>query len=203
MKAGIMGGTFDPIHLGHLAVAEAVRESEGLDRVIFVPAGVPPHRQPPVAAPEHRLRMVRLAVAGNPGFTVCDWEVNRTEPAYTINTVRHLARQLGPGAEIQLILGLDAFGEIGAWHQVTQLVREISFLVIDRPGAPPPGNLPAGVTYRRVAAGRFAISAREIRGRVGENRSIRYLVPEPVRAYIGRQGLYRRAGGHSQGKDPT
>ena len=135
MKLGLFGGTFDPVHSGHLKSAQEVREAYALDEVCFVPCGVPPHRNArPGAAAHHRLEMVRLAVADNPGLSVSDLEVMRPGASYSIDTVRHFAARLAPGDALYLILGLDAFLLIGSWKDWRELLALTHLIVTSRPG---------------------------------------------------------------------
>ena len=135
MKLGLFGGTFDPVHSGHLKSAQEVREAYALDEVCFVPCGVPPHRNArPGAAAHHRLAMVRLAVADNLGLSVSDLEVMRPGASYSIDTVRHFAARLAPGDALYLILGLDAFLLIGSWKDWRELLALTHVIVTSRPG---------------------------------------------------------------------
>ena len=135
MRLGLFGGTFDPVHSGHLKSAQEVREAYALDEVCFVPCGVPPHRNArPGAAAHHRLEMVRLAVADNPGLGVSDLEVMRPGASYSIDTVRHFAARLAPGDALYLILGLDAFLLIGSWKDWRELLALTHVIVTSRPG---------------------------------------------------------------------
>lgn len=136
MRLGLFGGTFDPIHSGHLRSAEEVREAYALDEVRFVPCGVPPHRSDrPGASAHHRLEMVRLAVADNTGLGVSDLEVTRPGASYSIDTVRHFSAGLAPGDELYLILGLDAFLLIGSWKDWRELLALTHVIVTSRPGS--------------------------------------------------------------------
>lgn len=135
MRLGLFGGTFDPIHCGHLRSAAEVREACGLDQVCFVPCGEPPHRSgSPGASARHRLEMVRLAAAGRPGFTVSDVEVARPGASYSIDTVRHFSARLAHGDGLYLILGLDAFLLLGSWKDWRELLTLTHVIVTSRPG---------------------------------------------------------------------
>ncbi|MFH2068822.1 MAG: nicotinate-nucleotide adenylyltransferase [Candidatus Omnitrophota bacterium] len=190
MHIGILGGTFDPIHIGHLVVAETAREALGLEKVIFVPAGVPVHRGLAEASAEDRHRMVLLAIDGNPGFAVSDFEIKRRSPSFSYETVQHFSEQYGTGAKFYLILGADAFQEIGTWYKINNLARLVTFVVAGREHAGYPENLPEGLKFQELAMGFFSVSGHEIRKRVKEGDSIRYLVPQPVREYIKEHKLY-------------
>lgn len=218
MKIGLFGGTFDPIHWGHLRSAEEVREAFGLDRVLFVPAANPPHRATRPAAPaRHRLEMVRLAIAKNPGFRVSTVEISRPGKSYSIDTLRLFAGRKRKGHALYFILGLDAFREIGSWKDFAEVFPLCHFIVTSRPGCEAPMSLsgmPVAVrglfcydrkknSYRHKS-GTFlyftqitdiGISASRIRRLLKEGRSIRYLVPFEVGAYVKRKGLYRKRRG--------
>jgi nicotinate-nucleotide adenylyltransferase len=195
VTAAIFGGTFDPIHLGHLVVADHVAEAAGLARVVFVPAGRPPHKAGrPITPARDRLAMVELAIAGNPRFSVSRLELESAGgPSFTIDTVRRW-KAAGEG-EVALILGADSLVELDTWREPEALLAECRVLVVGRPGVDlerAPAHLVGKVTF--IAAPRLDISSSEIRERVAAGRSIRYLVPEPVREYILGRDLYRPAG---------
>ncbi len=215
MRIGIFGGTFNPIHLAHLIVAESLREEMRLDRVLFVPSALPPHKEAPEAGAAHRLAMTRLAVSANPFFESGDIEVARGGRSYSVDTLRELNRA-HPGDDFFFVIGRDAFAEIRTWREAEALFGLTNFLVIPRPGHPlahPGPCLPRGVVLGdgageesgdrvrrfRVEGGKdiclveipvLDISASDIRRRIREGRSVRYLVPEAVEAYIRREGLY-------------
>lgn len=200
-KLGILGGSFNPIHFGHLVLAETAREALGLDRVIFIPAKLPPHKTAAALADgADRLAMVRLAVAGNPAFAVSDMELRRPGVSYTVDTVRALRGKLGAGTSIYFLIGADTISELAAWREVTRLARLCKFVPMSRPGQASPnvaaleqavGRLPArAILKRALAMPLIGISSSEIRRRIAEGRTIRYLVPEAVAAYIRRKHLY-------------
>ncbi|MCX5642218.1 MAG: nicotinate-nucleotide adenylyltransferase [Candidatus Omnitrophica bacterium] len=191
MNIGILGGTFDPIHAGHLVVAETARESLGLEKVLFVPAGVPVHRGLTEASGEDRYRMVLLAIEGNPRFAASDFEIRRQGPSFSYETIRHFSEQYGSEAKFYLILGADAFQEIGTWYKINSLARLVTFVVAGREHARHPENLPEGVKFQELAMGFFSVSGHDVRQRMKEGGSIRYLVSEPVRQYIIEHDLYR------------
>ncbi|MFA5394294.1 MAG: nicotinate-nucleotide adenylyltransferase [Candidatus Ratteibacteria bacterium] len=190
MNIGILGGTFDPIHAGHLIVAETAREALGLGKVIFVPAGVPVHRDLAKASAEDRHRMTLLAIDGNPGFEASDFEIKHQGPSFSYETIRHFSEQYGTEAKLCLILGADAFQEIGTWYKINSLARLVTFVVAGREHAKIPESLPEGIKSRELAMGFFSVSGNDIRRRVKGGESIRYLVPEPVRQYIAEHKLY-------------
>ncbi|HYA28231.1 MAG TPA: nicotinate-nucleotide adenylyltransferase [Acidobacteriota bacterium] len=214
MKIGIFGGTFDPIHWGHLRSAEEVSETFGLDRVFFIPASIPPHKRGQTRTPARdRLNMVRLAVARNPRFAVSTIELTRPGVSYSIDTLRQFVSHLKKGDSLHFIIGLDAFREIGTWKDFREIFPLCNFIVTSRPGSKENDPLKGtGVavkklfcydfrkrSYRHRSGTRIqfieltdiAISASEIRALVRQGKSIRYLVPSAVERYIKRRGLYR------------
>ncbi len=206
---GILGGTFDPIHLGHLAIAEEVREVLGLERILFVPAGRPPHKPGlPISPAADRLAMVELAVAGNSAFAVSRIEIDRPGPSYTVDTVARLldgAGDAGPRPELTVIVSTELFGDLPTWHEPDRLLGLARLAVVPRPGHPTAGRaflvdrFPGRedrVTF--LDGPNLLLSATEIRARARAGRSIRYLVPEAVAAYIGDHALYHdRPGGQT------
>jgi nicotinate-nucleotide adenylyltransferase len=192
---GIMGGTFDPIHLGHLAVAEEAREVLGLERILFVPAGQPPHKPAREVSPvEHRIAMVGLAIADNPAFELSRLEVDRAGPSYTVDTVEALAEK---GARLTVILSAETFAELPTWHEPERLFEAARVAVAPRWGypAPDPDWLAATFPGREdrvsyLEGPRLGVSSTALRERVAAGRSIRYLVPQSVAAYIAAHNLY-------------
>ena len=192
---GVMGGTFDPVHLGHLAVAEEAREVLGLERILFVPAGQPPHKPTGEVSPaEHRIAMVELAIADNPAFELSRIEVDRAGPSYTVDTLEALA---GEGDRLTVILSAETFAELPTWHQPGRLFEAARVAVAPRWGypAPDPGWLAATFPGREdrvsyLEGPRLGVSSTALRARVAAGRSIRYLVPQPVAAYIAAHNLY-------------
>ncbi|MBL8502518.1 MAG: nicotinate-nucleotide adenylyltransferase [Rhodocyclaceae bacterium] len=208
----VLGGTFDPVHVGHLRLAEEAREALDLAEVRWVPAGVPPHRQSPRVAAADRLEMVRLAIAGNPHFVLDDAEVRAGGPAYTVTTLARLRAAVG-AHPLVLLLGADAFLGLESWHRWLELFELAHIAVATRPGfALEAADLPpalAAVCRERLAespqalraapAGRLApftmtplgVSASLLRARLAAGLSVRYLLPDPVAEYIDRHRLYR------------
>jgi len=216
LKLGIFGGTFNPIHYGHLAAAEEVSNRLDLERVLFVPSFIPPHKQEEeVPSADRRMEMVRLAIAGNPLFEPSDIEIIRGGRSYTIDTVKSL-RQSWREAELYFIIGLDAFLEIQTWDRWEKLMTLCSFIVLSRPGYrfqdlsrinfmksadKELAALDGGArTQAAVRSGEFAvflemiplydISSTDIRRRIREGRSIKYLLPDAVETYIIKNKLY-------------
>jgi nicotinate-nucleotide adenylyltransferase len=185
MRLGILGGTFDPIHLGHLILGEAAREQLGLDSVLFVPAGTQWRKANREIAPaEHRVAMVELAVADNPAFEVSTVEVERQGPSYTADTLEELAET--PDAELFLVLGKDAYEDLPNWVR-PERIRELATLAV---AARNGENVTVEPPAVRLEMPEVGISATEVRQRVVAGRTIRYLVPAPVEAYIRKHGLY-------------
>jgi len=204
-RIGIFGGSFDPIHTAHLLLAEQACDVLGLERVIFVPARLPPHKDPAaLTSARDRLKMVRLAVADNPRLTVSDIELRREGPSYTVDTIRAMRRRLGKGAELFFLIGGDTVAELPTWRDVSGLVELCTVVPLSRPGVrkPPVSALISalgkkearGILSRTIKMPLLDISATDVRARVSEGRSIRYLVPPAVEEYIRRKLLYKSAG---------
>jgi nicotinate-nucleotide adenylyltransferase len=193
MKIGLFGGTFDPIHMGHLRAAENAREALNLHAVHFIPAGAPPHRVGPKTAPTDRFAMVALATAAHPSFVASDVEVKRSGISYTIDTLITM-REAFPNDELVLIVGSDAFGDIASWKDTDRIFAMCRIAVVHRPGEVPSMERALELTMDRVSwveAAGLQVSATDIRRRVAEGRSVRYLVPDLVADYIQKRGLYR------------
>jgi len=198
-RVGLFGGSFDPVHNGHLEIADAARRQHRLDRVVFVPARHQPHKaDPPQASGEQRLAMLRLAVRDRAGFDVSDCELVRSGRSYSIDTVRAFRAELGPATHLFFIIGSDSLGELPAWKGFGELGGLCTFLVASRPGFPfgeLTGGLPAEqVTELRRHAIRDTgnpVSATDVRRRAAEGRPLTELVPASVAAYIAENKLYR------------
>jgi len=198
MRVGVFGGTFDPIHIGHLVSAEEARVELKLERVVFVPAGLPPHKLDHVMSlVEHRLAMVELAIASNPHFAVSRVDIDRFGPCYTVDTIELLRDEWGPGVEIYFIMGSDSLLDILTWHNPRRLIRLCRFAVVSRPGYQVDLDeldaLLPGLASRvqMLNAPELAISSTNIQRRVREGLSIKYQVPEAVEDYIHQHGLYQ------------
>ena len=188
LRLGLFGGTFDPPHLGHLVVAQDVVEGLALDRLLFLPAGSPPHKTGKVISPSPlRLEMVRALTAGSDVFRVSDVELTRGGPSFTVDTLRYY-RDLHPEAEIFFVLGADQATAFDGWRDPEILASLAKLVVMARGGVQVPGG-----NFTSVPVTRVDISATNIRERVRAGRSIRYLVPEEVRQIIESQCLYRAA----------
>lgn len=198
-RVGILGGTFDPIHYGHLALAENARAQLGLDEVRFVPAGDPPHKQGRLISPiADRLAMVELAIADNPAFCLSTIDVERPGLSYSVETLRTLRRQLGAEAEIFFLIGADSLIELPSWRDPAALVELGHVVAVNRPGYPvvdlhdlEPAIPGAADRIMQITTPGVDVSATELRRRVFEGKPIRYLLPDAVREYIRRRGLYR------------
>lgn len=208
---GILGGTFDPIHYGHLRLAEEMLELAGLEQIRFIPAGNPPHRDAPQVSAEHRSNMVKLAIAGQPAFVLDVREVVKQGKCYTVDTLRELRSELGESLPLCLLMGGDAFLQLHTWHEWEQILDLAHIVVGYRPGftlkksdtAPKlyehyqkrlcgvdylSGQAAGGIA--ELAIPKLEISATLIRARVSEHRTIRYLLPESVANYIYQNHLY-------------
>ena len=187
-RLGILGGTFDPIHLGHLRMAEVVLEKMRLDKVIFVPSHFPPHKSAAGLSPAaERLYLVRLAIQRNPNFAVSAFETRRAGKSYSIDTLRHFARAF-PKSKLFFIIGYDAFTALHQWKAIEDILNIAEFVVVNRPG-----NFinPHRIKHFSVLMPGMDISSSSIRQLVKQRKSIRYLVPEAVRGYIEKNGLYK------------
>jgi nicotinate-nucleotide adenylyltransferase len=196
VRLGVLGGTFDPVHAGHLAAAKAAIDCAGLDRVLFVPASQPPHRGPAAAGAEQRLEMCKLATGGEPRFVVSDVELNRAGPSYTVDTLIEL-RRLNPDDELFLILGWDAARLFPTWRRPDEVRSLASIVIVARPGSEAPSERdlePVGMGGDGVSICLEPtpdISASEIRSAVAAGESIAGKVPAAVEQYIGAHRLYK------------
>lgn len=192
MKIGIMGGTFDPIHYGHLLMAEQAREEMGLDQVWFVPAGSPPHKQTKqITDALHRMEMVQRAVVNQIDFRVCAWEIEQVGPSYTVTTMKHFCTEY-PDSEFFLILGTDMVNSLPSWYKVENLLQLVQVIALGRPGYPIE-KLPVWIQERVhwvPDSIEIQLASTEIRQRLEAGRSVRYLVPDSVLAYIEENRLY-------------
>jgi nicotinate-nucleotide adenylyltransferase len=189
-RIGIFGGSFDPVHLGHLLVAEAAAEELALERLCFVPAAQSPFKPAAEPAPApHRLRMLRLALAGKPDWDLDPQEINRGGVSYTIDTVRDYSRRF-PGAELFYLIGADHVASLPKWREAGELARLVLFVVIPRPGEPPAPSPPPFRT-QSLHGWPLKLSSSQVRARVREGKTIRSLVPFGVAQVIEETGLYR------------
>jgi nicotinate-nucleotide adenylyltransferase len=190
MRLGVLGGTFDPPHVGHLIVASDVCAALGLDRLLFVPAAAPPHKRGRVRAPAAlRLEMVRAATAGDARFEVDDLELRREGASYSADTLRQLAAR-EPDAQLFFVIGVDQLREFGSWREPDVVVRLATLVVVSRAGDDAADAGEVAFPVLPVQVTRIDLSATEIRRRIREGDPIRYLVPDAVREIIEREGLY-------------
>jgi len=190
-KLGIFGGTFDPPHIGHLIVARDVLDALGLDRLLFMPARVPPHkRDRTITSADLRLAMLRVAVEGDPALEVSDLELAREGASYSVETLRRL-REERPDDELFFIIGADQYAELHTWREPEEIARLARLVVIPR-GDVEPGDVAPELEPEHdvVEVTRIALSSTEVRERVRQGRSIRYIVPDGVRAVVEAQALY-------------
>ncbi|MEX0938953.1 MAG: nicotinate-nucleotide adenylyltransferase [Pirellulales bacterium] len=203
MRIGIFGGSFDPIHYGHLLLAESCREQRQLDRVWFLPAAVPPHKRRAARAPDtHRANMIELALAEQPAFELSLLELKRGGLSYTADTLREIAREQ-PEAELFLLLGGDSLVDLPTWREPEEICRLAIPVVVSRPGAPPPDFSPlvglvsderlTQIEQSQVEMPLIELSSTDIRRRVAAGQSIRYRTLPSVMRYIEQLGLYRDA----------
>jgi nicotinate-nucleotide adenylyltransferase len=203
MNIGVLGGTFDPIHIGHLKVAEEVMARLDLPRILFMPAGQPwlkLNNANAISPIPHRLEMVRLGIAGNPRFKLSTMEIERPGPTYSVDTLAQLHSRLGAGDEIFFILGWDNLMQLPKWHQPQRLLELCRLVAVPRVDFPLP-DLPAleeelpGITQRVILFDRprIDINASEVRQRVAQGLSISDSVPKAVESYIKEHGLYQKA----------
>jgi nicotinate-nucleotide adenylyltransferase len=201
MRLGVFGGTFDPVHFGHLLLAESCREQCRLDRVWFVPAGQPPHKTNHTLTPgDKRIEMLKLAIGGHEAFEICRLEIDRPGPSYTVETLAAIHEQQ-PDAQLFFLMGSDSLADLPTWREPARICELAELVVVRRPGSPEPdwsrvdGLAPAEriQRFRRntVEMPLVDIRSRDIRRRVSQGRSIRFMTPRAVEVYIETQGLYR------------
>jgi nicotinate-nucleotide adenylyltransferase len=208
MRLGLLGGTFDPIHTGHLDVARAAKRALSLDEVWLLPARQPPHRHHPRASAAHRFAMAALATADEPGLLVSDLEMDRPGPSYTVDTLKEVASVTKAGAEIFFLIGADAFRDVPTWRAYPAVLDGCHFVVVSRPGVPVgelpgrlptlaprmvtlPSPIPATPSIFLVEAPTSPASSTEIRRRIEEGRPIDDLVSGSVAAYVAKHRLYQ------------
>ena len=201
MHVGVFGGTFDPIHLGHLILAEQCRDQAKLDLVLFVPALLPPHKQEqPLTSFAQRAELLTLAISGHAAFRVEEMEEKRSGPSYTVDTLTQLQQERA-GDDLSFIIGSDSLHDLPIWYQPRRILELATLLVVARAGFStfPAKELKAALQlgddfplrYHIVEAPLITIASRDIRRRIAEGRSVRYMIPRPVEAYIQEKGLYR------------
>ena len=198
-KIGLLGGTFDPIHNAHLFMGQLCADALGLDKVIFVPSGIAPHKDAVTTNPEIRYEMVKLAIAENPLFCVSDYETNKKTPSYSVETVEYF-KSLYPDDEIIFILGEDSLDYVDKWYDAQKLLKLCSFAVVARGGFE--SNIEAKIRYLKdnfsatiynITSPELDISSRFVRSIISKGKSAKYLVPDVVLDYIKEQGMYNDA----------
>jgi len=188
MRIGILGGTFDPIHLAHLMIAEQVRESLDLQEIWFMPARIPPHKERRVTSEKHRLEMVKLALREVPYFRAVSFELERPGPSYTVDTIQDLKIKF-PEHTFYFIIGGDMVEYLPHWHRIEELVQMIQFVGVHRPGYKIVESLYSPYV-KTVEIPQIDISSTMIREKVSKGQSIRFIIPEEVRQYIEEKHLY-------------
>jgi nicotinate-nucleotide adenylyltransferase len=188
---GILGGIFDPVHYGHLATARLAGDYFQFDTVIYIPAGVPPHKTASAASPADRLAMLRLALDGEPGAVIWNEEINSSEVSYTFDTLEILSRQY-PGTPLYFIVGADNLHEIHTWHRYREILERVTLCVAERPGFTMtiPETL-AGATLKTFPSPQWGLSSTLLRTYLSKGYGCKHLIPGPVRDYILHNGLYR------------
>lgn len=189
MRIGILGGTFNPIHIGHLILADEALSKLKLDKVVFVPAYMPPHKSVDSdIKPQDRLKMVELAIADNPSFEASSFEIGRKKTSYSIDTLKEFRNTHGADVQLYFITGSDLLKDLFSWKNVNDIFKISKFIVANRPGYPVK-DVPKEA--EAVVITPIEVSSEDIRRRIKAGRSIRYLVPEKVRGYIQDHALYK------------
>ncbi|MDU6743738.1 nicotinate-nucleotide adenylyltransferase [Peptoniphilus harei] len=197
-KYGIFGGSFNPIHYGHLMICEYIKEEMGLDKVIFIPTGNPPHKDLGVSA-EDRYEMVKLAISPNPDFEISDIETTRVKLSYTVDTIREL-KKIYKEEKLYFLIGLDSLFQLKTWKKIGDLSQEIEFVVALRPGYIDKEEINNEIDFLRENFGTkinliktplYEISSTDLRDRIHEGKSLRYLIPKKVLNYIEESGFYK------------
>ncbi|MDU5185342.1 MAG: nicotinate-nucleotide adenylyltransferase [Peptoniphilus harei] len=197
-KYGIFGGSFNPIHYGHLMICEYIKEEMGLDKVIFIPTGNPPHKELELSA-EDRYEMVNLAISPNPDFEISDIETTRVKLSYTVDTIREL-KEIYKEEKLYFLIGLDSLFQLKTWKKIEDLSQEIEFVVALRPGYIDKKEINNEIDFLRENFGTkinliktplYEISSTDLRDRIHEGKSLRYLIPKKVLDYIEESGFYK------------
>lgn len=196
-KYGLMGGTFDPIHIGHLMISEFIKEELGLDEIVFIPTGNPPHKQNSLIA-DHRYNMVELAISDNKGFSISDVETRRVKESYSIETINILKKELN--GKLYFMIGSDSLFQLKTWRKIEELAKLVEFACSIRPHYSEKEDIQREVIYLKEKYGvivhlvnspLFEISSTEVRKRIKDNKSVKYIVPDKVIEYININNLYR------------
>jgi len=189
-RIGILGGTFNPIHIGHLTIAEMARERMSLDKVIFIPSYLPPHKSgKDIASAIDRYRMLRLAVQGNPKFDVSDFEIKKEGKSYSVDTVRHLRKKNPRAAKFFFIIGSDLLPGLHTWKNIEELKKMVVFISVNRPGF---RGKPTRIKVRSVSVPGLQTSSTFARRRLLTGKTVKYLVPDKVLDYIRKNKLYKK-----------
>ena len=190
MKICLFGGTFNPPHIGHLLIAQTVCEEENFDKIIFIPANKPPHKKNNIASVQHRLAMLKIAISGNPKFSISDVEIMRGGISYSIDTIKTIKKE-NNDYDLYYLIGSDSLLEFSNWRGPKEILNNCKVLVAIRPGFRP-SDIPSWILHRIQFANvpRFQISSTNIRNRWKENKTIRYMVTLPVWDYINKHNLY-------------
>lgn len=199
MKVGILGGTFDPIHIGHLIIAEEARYQLGLDRVIFLPAGKPYFKKDRIVSTKSdRLEMIKLGIKDNPKFEVSEFELDREGPTYSIDSITRLKKELGGDVDLYFLIGLDALADMHKWKHPAELIEMCQVIGLTRPSYPDFdwANIESKIAgasqkIRIIEVSQVGVSSTDVRMMVAGDISVRYLVPDAVVRYIEEHGLYK------------
>jgi nicotinate-nucleotide adenylyltransferase len=197
MELAIFPGTFNPIHIAHLILAETTRQQFDLDKILFIPSNIPPHRNDNIASARDRYNMVKLACEDHEKFEVSDIEIMRFGPSYTYETVREVKKIYNERNQLYLIIGADALNQLHTWNFARELADNVIFLVLNRPGNPPIdtcvlNTMLTNITYQEIKAPLLEISSTYVRDKISKRKSIKFLVTDKVKDYIENHGLYRK-----------
>jgi len=188
-RIGILGGTFNPIHIGHLTIAQMVREQMKLDKVLFIPSNLPPHKSGKyVVSAKDRYHMVRLAIRGNPHFEISDFEINKKGKSYSIETVSYIRDLFGRGTKIFFIIGSDLLSTLHTWRRINEIERIVSFVAVHRPGFK--GNR-SKVKVKLITIPGLQTSSSYVRQRITLGKTVKYLVPDDIIKFITDKKLYK------------
>ncbi|MFA5259634.1 MAG: nicotinate-nucleotide adenylyltransferase [Candidatus Omnitrophota bacterium] len=189
LRIGILGGTFDPVHIGHMAIAQKALEKCRLDKVIFVPSALPPHKKiPRLASARDRYQMVALATQGNPRFEISDYEIEKGGKSYSIDTVRHFREILPEGTKLFFVVGEDNVDTLETWKDIDCIVEIVTFIVVNRPGFQ---HHQKKIKFQSVMLPGMDISSSYLRRAIAQGKTIKYLVPDKVLEYIEQNQLYK------------
>lgn len=189
-RIGILGGTFNPIHIGHLAIAQMAADKMHLAKVVFVPCNIPPHKNPALgASPKDRLKMVRSAIRGNPLFDVSDYEIKKPGPSYTFETLHHFRKIYKGAVRLFFVIGGDTLPQLKKWRYIGDILKIATFIVVNRPGR---FRKTSDITHHSVSMPGIDISSSYVRQCIAQRKTIKYFVPEPVARYIEQYKLYQK-----------